>query len=148
MACKSHPIILSSPKLIMSKIMYHAVPASGIICVELLKQMKDPNHGLKISRSDSIQDLIMFTGFLDWVKPSAPNYDLCRRILEIIRRVLDQVLESIPRSLVEMVTTPAATPQAALDFSFDTDLRDFDDYATFDLLDTFDWFNESWITQI
>jgi hypothetical protein len=74
--------------------MYHAVPASGIICVELLKQTKDPLYHHIIRRSESIQDLIMFTGFLDWVKPGAPNYEVCRRIQEIIGRVLEQVVES------------------------------------------------------
>lgn len=125
--------------------MYHAVPASGIICVELLKQTKDPSYRLVVPRSDSIQDLIMFVGFLDWVGPAAPNYNLCRRIREIIGRVLEQVLES-PRALAEKITAPTATPQPALDFSFDSDFREFDDYATLDLLDTFDWFNESWVT--
>jgi hypothetical protein len=49
-----------------------------------------------------------------------------------------------PRALVERVGAPAATSQTPFDFNFDSDLRDFDDYVTFDLLDTFDWFNESW----
>ena len=124
-----------------TQIMYHAVPASGIICVELLKQTKDPLYHHIIHRSESIQDLIMFTGFLDWVKPGAPNYELCRRIREIIGRVLEKVVES-PRAKAEKPTAQ----ETALDFHFD-DLREFDDYATFDLLDTFDWFNETWITQ-
>jgi hypothetical protein len=119
--------------------MYHAVPASGIVCVELLKQTKDSSYSLIIPRSDCIQDLIMFIGFLDWVKPGAPNYDLCRRIREMIGTVLKHVLEST-------IEKPAV-PEVSLDFSFDSDLRNFDEYATFDLLDTFDWFNESWVTQ-
>lgn len=120
--------------------MYHGVPASGVICVELLKQITDRHYMLVIPRSESLQDLIMFVGFLDWVKPLAPNYGLCRRILVIIRRVLEQVLES-PKPTVNEVQTPALTAQISMDFNFDSDLRDFDDYATFDLLDTFDWFN-------
>lgn len=126
--------------------MYHGVPASGVICVELLKQITDGNYRLIIPRSESIQDLILFVGFLDWVKPLAPNYALCRRILEIIRRVLEQILE-YPKPSNDKVPTPALAPQVPLDFRFDSDLRDFDDYATFDLLDTFDWSNESWVTQ-
>jgi hypothetical protein len=37
--------------------------------------------------------------------------------------------------------------ETALDFNFDSDVREFDDYVTLDLLDTFNWFNESWITR-
>ena len=124
------------------QIMYHAVPASGLICVELLKKTKDASYSLKIPRSDCIQDLIMFVGFLDWVKPAAPNYELCRRIREIIERVLQQVLET-PRATAENPITLETPP----DFSFDSALRDCDEYATFDLLDTYDWFNESWVIQ-
>ena len=126
--------------------MYHAVPGCGVICVELLKQSRDANYRLLIPRSDSIQDLIMFNGFLDWVKPTMPNFNLCRRIREIVQRVLEQVVES-PKPTIEESRALAVVPQLPLDFNFDTDLSGFDDYATFDLMDTFDWSNESWMTQ-
>lgn len=68
--------------------MFYGAPAAGILCVELLKQC----HTIIPWRSKSIQNLTIFTAFLAWVPPSAPNVDLCRAIKSIISRVLDQVL--------------------------------------------------------
>lgn len=126
--------------------MYHAVPASGILCVELLKQQRDATCPLTLPRSDSIQDLIMFVSFLHWVKPGAPNYDLCQKIGEIVGRVLNRVLETPTATNVNFPTT-TMTPTPPLDLSFNADLREFDDYAMFDLLDTYDWCNTSWEAQ-
>jgi hypothetical protein len=139
-------MILPRNVLTNVQVMYHAVPASGILCVELIKQQRNVSYQLKLPRSDSIQDLIMFISFLHWVKPDAPNYDLCQRIGTIVGRVLEKVLET-PQVSNNDIRTTARTPTAPLDFNFDTDLRDFDDYAMFDLLDTYDWCNASWATE-
>ncbi|KAI0148657.1 hypothetical protein GGR57DRAFT_505123 [Xylariaceae sp. FL1272] len=106
-------------------IMAFGVPAGGILCQELLKPTvhNDP----RITRSSIIQKLSLLVGFLDWIKPSAPNGDLCGKCKMIIKHVLDQALNA-----------PATGFTSAEGFAFDWDLStqvDFD----FDLLDTFGW---------
>jgi len=76
------------------------IPSSGVLCVELLKQIKQPhlNSQLRIPRSDIVQNLSLLIGFLEWVKPSAGNYQLCGRMRQIIKRILDQILNPSPPS--------------------------------------------------
>jgi len=62
-----------------------------------LKQSKFPEDGLLVlSRSEVIQNLSMFIGCLEWVRPSEGNYTLCVRMRKVIKRILDQVLEMPP----------------------------------------------------
>ncbi|KAI0862263.1 hypothetical protein F4860DRAFT_122103 [Xylaria cubensis] len=106
-------------------IMSYGVPAGGILCQELLKPTlhNDP----RITRSSLIQKLSLLVGFLDWIKPTAPNGDLCGKCKTIIKHVLDQALNT---------PTPGyeSAPGVAFDWDFTTQV-DFD----FDLLDTFGW---------
>ncbi|KAL7949350.1 hypothetical protein V8C42DRAFT_310649 [Trichoderma barbatum] len=108
-------------------LMAHAAPAGGILCLELLnptftgKHPKDP----RITRSKVIQHLSLLVGFLDWVRPSAPNGDLCMDCKVIIQRVLDHTLNG---------SVDDDSPRAALAYDFPEPL-DFN----FELLDTFDW---------
>ncbi len=87
-------LISNSPKQIVS----YGVPASGVLCFELLKQSRNPpslsRPHLYLSRSETIQNLSLFVSFLDQVRRHAPNFDVCCRMKEIISRVLDQVLET------------------------------------------------------
>lgn len=78
-------------------IMCYGIPSSGVICAELLKQMKQPRstHS-RIPRSEVIQNLSLLVGFLDWVRPTAANSVLCGRMSVIIKRILDQVLDPPP----------------------------------------------------
>ncbi|KAI0202929.1 hypothetical protein F4808DRAFT_420255 [Astrocystis sublimbata] len=104
-------------------IMAYGVPAGGILCQELLRPTlhNDP----RITRSSLIQKLSLLVGFLDWIKPTAPNGDLCSKCKSIIKHVLDQALNA---------PAPAPGFEAAFDWDFTTQV-DFD----FDLLDTFGW---------
>jgi len=122
--------------------MYHAVPAAGLLCVELLRNTQAPTPQSILPISDTVQNLSLLIGFLDWVKPSAPNSELCYRIRDIIRKVLDQVLDSPSPGMPEEVV--AWEFRSEIDFN----LREFDDYINFDLLDTFDWVNEPWVGKI
>ncbi|KAI0419855.1 hypothetical protein F5X98DRAFT_362267 [Xylaria grammica] len=106
-------------------ILAFGVPAGGILCQELLKPT--PHNDLRITRSSLIQKLSLLVGFLDWVKPTAPNGDQCVKCKTIIKHVLDQALNA-PAPGYENA------PGAAFDWDFTTQV-DFD----FDLLDTFGW---------
>jgi hypothetical protein len=82
-------------------LMCWGVPSSGVLCVELLKQIKQPTgtvHTLKLPRSEIVQNLSLLIGFLEWVRPAAGNYHLCRRMGLLIKRILDQILNPSPPS--------------------------------------------------
>ncbi|KAI0444663.1 hypothetical protein F4803DRAFT_548907 [Xylaria telfairii] len=106
-------------------IMAYGVPAGGILCQELL--MPTLHNDSRITRSSLIQKLSLLVGFLDWIKPTAPNGDLCGKCKTIIKHVLDQALNAPPPGY-------DSAPGAAFDWDFTTQV-DFD----FDLLDTFGW---------
>jgi len=82
-------------------LMCWGIPSSGVLCVELLKQTKQPQgtqHTLRIPRSEIVQNLSLLIGFLEWIKPSAGNYQLCGRMRKIIKKILDQILNPSPPS--------------------------------------------------
>lgn len=84
-------------------ISYSGIPSAAILSVELLKQSRFPQDwNLVLPRSEVIQNLSMFIGCLEWVRPSEGNYALCVRMRKVIKRILDQVLELPP-------PTPAQT---------------------------------------
>jgi len=87
-------------------LMCWGVPSSGVLCVELLKQLRENDLGekekLRIPRSEIVQNLSLLIGFLEWVKPAAGNYQLCMRMRIIIKRILDQILNPSPPSSAEV----------------------------------------------
>ncbi|VTO84882.1 unnamed protein product [Fusarium graminearum] len=108
-------------------LMAFAAPGGGILCLELLRPTFRGTHPdcPKLSRSAIIQKLSLLIGFLDWVRPPAPNADLCADCKAVLQGVLDHNLNA-----------PIAGGGAldTLDWDIPTQL-DFN----FDLLDTFDW---------
>lgn len=114
--------------------MFYGAPASGILCVELLKQR---SSSPTVPRSEIIQNLSIFAAFLGWVRPSAPNADLCSSIKSIIGHVMDRVLNG-------SAETANLDDSAALN-NWDIDLSLWDDVGSLDLLDTYDCFRApSW----
>ncbi|KAI0886619.1 uncharacterized protein GGS22DRAFT_178756 [Annulohypoxylon maeteangense] len=109
-------------------VMAYAVPAGGILCLELLKPTLHikPHTDPRITRSNIIQKLTLLVAFLEWVCPSGsgPNGDLCSDAKSVIRRVLDQTLNA-----ASSVYEP---PVFEWDFSTQIDF-------SFNLMDTFDW---------
>ena len=114
-------------------IMCYGIPSSGVICVELLKQMKQPRSApLQMPRSEVIQNLSLLVGFLEWVRPTAANSALCGRMSVIIKRILDQVLDLPPMRQ----ESKASTAYQALTPGFD--LAEYET-GEFDWLGTVDW---------
>lgn len=63
--------------------------------MELLRQAREPEEQEpKLPRSEIVQNLSLMIGFLNWVKPTAGNYKLCRRMSQVIKRVLDQFFDT------------------------------------------------------
>ncbi|KAJ0367560.1 hypothetical protein COL154_003214 [Colletotrichum chrysophilum] len=109
-------------------VMAYAAPGGGVLCLELLRPTPtgDPQNP-KPSRSNIIQQLSLLVGFLSWVKPSAPNADLCADCKVVIQHVLDHALNDTGAVGNAMpVDISSWDVSAQLDFNFD-------------LMDTFDW---------
>ena len=109
------------------------MPSSGILCTELLKQVKQPNSiDVDMPCSDVVQNLSLMIGFLEWIRPTAGNYKVCRRMAEVIRRVLKKVFEpTLPMAKETASHSEITQPQEGQDFlSFDDD---------FDWLNSIDW---------
>jgi len=74
--------------------MCYSMPSIRILCTELLKQMKRPDLvEIELPVSEIVQNLSLMISFLDWIRPSAGNYRLCRPLAKAIRHVLDQLFE-------------------------------------------------------
>lgn len=110
------------------EVMGFGAPAGGVLCNELLRptHQYDPSSG--ITRSSIIQQLSLLVGFLDWVKPSSANGDLCNSCKTVTQHVLDHALNA-----------PGSTTDTTVD-SLDLDISsNVNDFFNFELLDTFDW---------
>ena len=116
--------------------MAFAVPPSGSLCLELLRQMKSPaEQEVFPPRSKMIQSLSLLVAFLEWVKPSAPNADLCQRTWEILDNVLSQVLG--PR--VSNSSQPTLQMPEEWNWDFQSDFQLFEDLSSVGMTGTFDW---------
>lgn len=126
------------------------VPSSGVLCVELLKQMKLPPgapHTPSIPRAEVVQNLSLLIGFLEWVRPAAGNYKLCGRMRQVIKRILTRILnpqcQSVPSSQESaMASAPPqlSSPPATTAPPFEGNIFDPAQYD--DGLESLDWLNE------
>lgn len=111
-------------------VMSYAAPAGGILCVELLKGSSYDATNPMTTRSTIVQQLSLLASFLDWVHPTAPNGEFCISVKRVIRRALDEALNT---------NSPMADIMDGV-ASWDMNLTtDFNELFNFDLLDTFDW---------
>jgi hypothetical protein len=80
--------------LMFEEIMSYGMPSIGILCTALLRQVKHPEKiEVKLPVSEIVQNLSLMISFLDWIRPTAGNYKLCRPLSRVIRRVHDQLFE-------------------------------------------------------
>ncbi|ESZ95424.1 hypothetical protein SBOR_4165 [Sclerotinia borealis F-4128] len=115
-------------------IMCYGIPSAGVICVELIKEMGNPaiEPAYYLPRSEVIQNLSLLVGFLDWVRPTAANHDLCGRMQQIVKRTLDKILD--PPKITNTPRTSSATTVPISDMNFEHIVMD-----DLDWLDTIDW---------
>ena len=108
---------------------------AGVLCLELLKQWKSPESArLVLSRSETIQNLTLTLAFLDWVRPTAGNYQLCQRMRSIIGRVLDQILDTPPPS-----QDAPQDIQPLFDLEIPSDWPDYEELGNLNYFENFDW---------
>jgi hypothetical protein len=105
--------------------MAYGAPGGGILCQELLYPTFSGTHHKHpgLTRSSIVQQLSMLIGFLDWVRPTAPNGALCADAKTVIQRTLDHGLNSTGDTVIDGMDW-GVFPQP--DFNFE-------------LLDTFEW---------
>jgi hypothetical protein len=87
------------------------IPSSGVLCIELLKQITlapSQTHLPHIPRAEIVHNLSLLVGFLEWVRPTAGNYQLCRRMRQIIKRILGHIINRSPS-----LSAPSAWQEAA-----------------------------------
>ena len=120
-------------------ITYSGIPSAGVLSVELLRQCKYPGTVYyPLPRSEIIQNLSVFIGCLDWVRPSEGNYTLCARMRKVIKRILDEVLELPPPSNVEPLSGVA--PEGIYDEQPVSSMFELENDAEFlDWLNSGDW---------
>ncbi|TGO28088.1 hypothetical protein BPAE_0032g00310 [Botrytis paeoniae] len=115
-------------------IMCYGIPSAGVICVELIKEMENPaaQPAYYLPRSEVIQNLSLLVGFLDWVRPTAANHELCGRMRQIVKRTLDKILDPPKITNTPKASTSTTVPISNLNF----EPMAMDDL---DWLDTIDW---------
>jgi hypothetical protein len=113
--------------------MCYGMPSTGILCTELLKQTKQPNDvDVRMPVSEVVQNLSLMIGFLDWTRPIAGNCKFCRRMSQVIKRVLDQVFT--PGEKGSTLDSEVPLTQDTL-----TDFLSFNDLDDFEWLSNIDW---------
>lgn len=114
--------------------MCYGIPSAGVICGELIKEMEKPEiqPAYYLPRSEVIQNLSLLVGFLDWVRPTAANHELCGRMQQIVKRTLDKILDPPKTTNTARTSRVATVPISDLDF----EPMVMDDL---DWLDTIDW---------
>jgi len=122
-------------------ILNFAVPASGTLCIELLRQSRAPPQTpcAWIPRSETIQNLSMFVTFLDWVPLSAPNANICQRLKQRISGLLDELLRCPPPSDNALLPEHGIIPFDMYDYEALTDFVGFDPLSDLNSVDLFGW---------
>ena len=119
-------------RLIFVQMVYFGVPSAAALSVELFKQWKSPQASqLYLPRSEVIQNLSIFAGCMNWVRPMEANHALLSRTRKVITRILDQVLASPP---AQGFLSDANLPDIELSSIMPADDPDFLDW-----LNNVDW---------
>ena len=137
-------IVRSSPNNLMNhsngtKVTCYGIPSSGVVCVELLKQTKGQSS-LRLSHTDAIQQLTMFIRFLEWIRLTDGNYSLARRLMTVLKSVVDHILDPPKQSQPEQ----EVIGNYLEDIHPDPMLAPLD-ATTLDWLNTIDWTQGSWM---
>ncbi|EXJ86997.1 hypothetical protein A1O3_03954 [Capronia epimyces CBS 606.96] len=128
-------------------ILNFAIPASGTLCTELLRQTRStstsqgPGHYAWIPRSETIHNLSMLVTFLDWIPSSAPNATVCQRLRQNISDVLDQLEACLPAEREREIMLPdqSITPLDMYDFEAWADFTNLDYLGDLNSVDLFNW---------
>ncbi|KAJ5373478.1 FAD dependent oxidoreductase superfamily [Penicillium concentricum] len=86
----------------------YGMPCAGILCVQLLRasnlvppapQSDLPSTSahdyVRFSRSEVVQNLIMFKALLDWIRPTDNNVQLSKKFKAVLQRIIDAMFDSL-----------------------------------------------------
>lgn len=153
------------------------MPCAGILCVELLRasslvppaQQSELSSTaaardcVKYSRSEVVQNLVMFRALLDWIRPTDNNAQLSKKFKTVLQRIIDAVFDSLGSSCGMQTQMPSEQqsqghcgPQdqslgqnvptaTGREHDVDSDMNTFNDM---DWLNTVDWTQGGWLEQI
>ncbi|KAJ6123734.1 hypothetical protein N7471_011051 [Penicillium samsonianum] len=155
----------------------YGMPCAGILCVELLRasNLVPPatqsellstaaRDCVRFSRSDVVQNLVMFRALLDWIRPTDNNAQLSKKFKTVIQRIIDAVFDSLDSSCgmqtQEMPSeqqsqrhygpqdqqSPGQNPPTATGREHDID-SDMNAFNYMDWLNTVDWTQGGWLEQ-
>ena len=127
-------------------LVYAGIPSAGILAVELLKQSKQPNeYPFILPRSEVVQNLSIYIGCLEYVRPAEGNYKVCKRVRTVFKRMLDQTLDMPPTFAASNQLSSVPTQQPISEIDISTVLGPQDDARFTEWLDSIDWTNDPWI---
>ncbi|KAJ5963433.1 uncharacterized protein N7479_003309 [Penicillium vulpinum] len=154
----------------------YGMPCAGILCVELLRASNivppappselpstaSSRDRVRFSRSDVVQNLVIFRALLDWIRPTDNNAQLSKKFKTVLQRIIDAVFDSLGSSsgmqTQDMLSeqqiqrhygpqdqqSPSQNIPTATDreHSIDPELNTFNDM---DWLNTVDWTQGGWL---
>lgn len=87
------------------EILSYGIPCAGILCLELLRasnlappmlateSLPSPTP-VQLSRSEVVQTLTMFIAFLNWIRPTDNNVQLCGKFKKVVKRIIDTAIDA------------------------------------------------------
>lgn len=119
--------------------MCYGMPSTGILCAELIKQIRHPSTiEYKFPCSEVVQNLSLMIGFLEWIKPEAGNYKLCQHMSKVIKRVLEFAFD--PPAVEEVKEQEEGMGVSVQGFdAIDANFWSVDGMDDFDWLNSIDW---------
>lgn len=87
-------------------------------------------------------------GFLDWIRPTDGNYDLCKKLQRVIKRTVDNILDAqlSPQPRRSDQTSPDVPDfQSNGNFTLDPSLMPLEDMDDLNWLNSIDWSQEDWM---
>ena len=119
--------------------------------MELLRSAKSALEGvpspLHFSRSEVIQSLTIYIAFLSWTRPTDGNAELCWKLRKVIKRIVDNVLDSSPPTSQSQPPPSQISPESVGDgtSAFEPTLMELTDWDDLAWLNTIDWTQGDWL---
>ncbi|PBP18430.1 FAD dependent oxidoreductase superfamily [Diplocarpon rosae] len=103
-------------------ILSYGIPCAGILCLELLRAshlappmaatstIPSPSP-VRMSKSDVVQTLSLFIAFLDWIRPTDNNAQLCAKFKKVVKRIIDTAIDAPRSSYTALGPAPLPNPR-------------------------------------
>lgn len=126
---------------ILDTLAYFAMPAAGMLAIELIKREQTMGTDENFSCSKIVQQLSVLVHALEGVDPQEGNHHICAMGSNAIRQVLDRVI----RKSSQPVTGMIETPDFLHDFQFGLPLNATGDSDFMEWLGHTDFSGSAWL---